>query len=84
MRENIKLPKDILTLEQFEEWVKNQNTNNQELEIQMKRRTNFYPYHFTKLEFGERVHYLISDSVSTGISHVKNFNRIFTFKLNKF
>lgn len=32
-------------------------------------------------EFGDRIHYLISDSVSYGISHVKNFNRIFKFQL---
>lgn len=77
----VKMPKDIKTLEEFNDWTKSMSTETQDLEIWMKRRTNFYPYAFTKLEFGDRIHYLISDSVSYGISHVKNFNRIFKFQL---
>lgn len=81
MRDIIKMPKEIETLEQYNEWVNSLNTSNTELEVRMKRRTNFYPYHFTYLQFGTRVHYLISDTVSSGICHVKNFNKVFQFTL---
>lgn len=79
----IKMPKNITTLEQFNEWCKSLNTDKQELNIWMKRRKQFYPYSFSNLMFGSRVHYLISDSFSTGVSYVKNFNRVFTFKICK-
>lgn len=81
MKKIIKMPKNIETLEQFNTWVNSFKDEKNVLDIRMKKRTIFYPYHFTYLEYGTRVHYLISDSVSTGVAHVKNFNRIFQFTL---
>lgn len=76
-----KMPNNIHTLEQFNEWVKSISNEKQDLEIWMKRRTNFYPYDFTKINGEDKVHYLISDSLSSGTSKVKNFNRIFKFQI---
>jgi hypothetical protein len=75
----IKIPNGIETLEQFNEWVKSMSDEKQDLEIWMKRRTNFYPYDFTIQ--GDKVHYLISDGISSGRSKVKNFGRIFKFQI---
>jgi hypothetical protein len=80
----IKMPSNIKTLEIFKEWSESFNTPKSILEIRMKRRQQFEPYHFTKYKntdsiHGDKVHYLISDSVSTGVCHIRNFNRIFLF-----
>lgn len=77
----IKMPKCIKTLTQFNDWVKSLSNPNQDLEIWMKRRTNFYPYDFTEMNCDDKVHYLISDSISSGTAKVKNFNRVFKFQI---
>lgn len=79
MRSIIKMPKEIESLEQFNNWIDSLNTTRTEIQIRMKRRTNFYPYDFIPLEDGLKVDYLISDSVSRGICMVKNFNKVFQF-----
>lgn len=81
MISEIKMPNEIETLEQFNAWVKSMSNEKQDLEIWMKRRTNFYPYAFTKINSSDKIHYLISDSISSGVSRVKNFNRIFKFTI---
>ena len=74
----IKMPKEITTYSQYEEWVKSQAN----LQVSMKQRTNFYPYAFTiENKEGTEVDYLISDSVSRGRCKVKNFNRVFKFQI---
>lgn len=77
----IKMPNTIESLEQFNEWVKSLDTPTQELEIWMKRRTNYYPYYFTYSPDGDTIQYLISDGISRGECKIKNFNKVFKFQL---
>jgi energy-coupling factor transporter transmembrane protein EcfT len=83
----ISMPKTITTLEKYNEWVKSFETPTQELEVSMKTRS-YYPYSMsvvhTHPEKGDKVDYLISDSVSTGYAYVKNFNRCFSFKIRTY
>jgi hypothetical protein len=82
-----KMPKEIVTLEQYDEWFKQMNETHQgNFEVEMKQRTSFYPYAFTTIRkvvidyvWVDTVHYLISDTVSTGIAKVTSFNKIFNF-----
>lgn len=83
----IRMPKNITTLAQYKDWVKSVNNGKQELEVWMKRRTSYYPYAFTVervKENNDKVHYLISDTISWGFAYVKSFNRIFTFKIRTY
>jgi len=79
----IKMPKDIKTLEQFNEWCKSLNTDRQDFEIVMKKRLNFHPFAFREVHHG-RIHYLIDDGVSRGLAKIENFNKIFTFRIRKY
>lgn len=80
MRTEVKMPKTITTMAEYEEWVNSFNTERQDLEIRMKRRSNFYPYSFAFEKDGS-VQYLISDGVSYGRCKIINFNRVFRFTL---
>lgn len=82
-----KLPNEVITLEQYDDWFKQMNESHQgNFEVEMKQRASFYPYAFTVIRKVEskglmvdKVHYLISDTVSTGIAKVTSFNKIFNF-----
>ncbi len=76
----IKMPKEISTLEKYFEWVKSFTNEKQDLEVWMKRRTSYYPFDFRN-EDDNRVSYLISDGISRGCSNIKNFNKIFKFQI---
>jgi hypothetical protein len=78
----IKMPKEITTIEQFNEWCNSLNTDRQDFEIVMKRRPNFHPFNFT--EHKNKIHYLIDDGVASGFSRISNFNKIFTFRIRKY
>jgi hypothetical protein len=79
-RVEIKMPKSITTLEEYNTWVKSfANGSDIELEVTMKRRSE-YPYAFSVMSNGD-VHYLISDGYSTGRCKVSSFNRTFKFSI---
>ena len=78
----IKMPKEITTLEQFLAWCKSQDTDIQEFEIVMKRRPNFHPFSFSKHR--DKIHYLIDDGIASGYSRIENFNKIFTFRIRTY
>jgi hypothetical protein len=79
-RTEIKMPKEISNLKEYLEWVKSMNTENQDLIVCMKRRTNFHPYAFTEEENG-MIDYLIDDTVSRGFCSIKRFNQVFKFEI---
>lgn len=79
MRKEIKMPDTVTTLSQYNEWVKSFDTPTTELSVTMKKRTNHIPYAMT--EHKARIHYLIDDTVSSGLAKISSFNRIFKFTL---
>ncbi len=80
MRTEIKMPKNITSMADYYDWVKSFDTETTELDVRMKRRTNFYPYDF-RFEKDGKVEYLISDSVSYGCCKISNFNMVFKFEV---
>ena len=79
MRTEIKLPKEIDTLSKFMDWCLSKETRFDDLEIRMKRRTNFQPYDFRDFKRVDgKIEYLISDGVSYGLAKISSFNKIFS------
>lgn len=87
MLTEIKMPKEINTLQEFNKWGKSLHTDKQDFEILMKRRPNFHPFDFREHKDKNgitKIHYLIDDGVSSGYSQIENFNRIFKFRIRKY
>jgi len=76
----IKLPKNIDTIDELNDWLKPTEDNS----IQpYTRRKNKYCFHFTFNEYTQKVNYLMDDGYSVGSCKIENLNKYLIFKTLK-